>query len=36
VTAGETQIDARSLVLGDGGRDVQIRGDLNLAVTGDL
>jgi filamentous hemagglutinin len=36
VTAGETQIDARSLVLGDGGRDVQIRGDLNLAVAGEL
>ena len=36
VTASETQIDARSLVLGDGGRDLQIRGDLALAVAGDL
>ena len=36
ISASETQIDARSLVLGSGERDVQIRGDLNLAVTGDL
>lgn len=36
VGASDTQINARSLVLGDGSRNVQILGDLNLAVTGDL